>query len=93
MRGKKTKTKRTTISLTSTNLKKLRELANKERRPVSRQIIYMMEFYQKKNKQNLRKEKYVEKLQMYLLWTKIQNGGFIKKAHNKIWNTYIKSTN
>jgi hypothetical protein len=40
-------TKRTTISLSSAELKQLRELANEERRPVSRQIIYMMEFYKK----------------------------------------------
>jgi len=38
---------RTTISLSSAELKRLRELAKKERRPVSRQIIYMMEFYLK----------------------------------------------
>ena len=40
-------TKRTTISLSSAELKQLRELAKEERRPVSRQIIYMMEFYKK----------------------------------------------
>jgi len=40
-------TKRTTISLSSEELKQLRELAKEERRPVSRQIIYMMEFYKK----------------------------------------------
>ncbi len=39
--------KRTTISLSSEELNQLRELALKERRPVSRQIIYMMEFYKK----------------------------------------------
>jgi len=49
MRGKKSVTKRTTISLSSVELKQLRELANEERRPVSRQIIYMMEFYKKQN--------------------------------------------
>ena len=49
MRGKKSITKRTTISLSETDLKKLKELSNKERRPVSRQIIYMMEFYQKQS--------------------------------------------
>jgi len=38
-------TKRTTISLSSKDLKQLKELAEAERRPVSRQIIYMMEFY------------------------------------------------
>jgi hypothetical protein len=47
MRGKKSTTKRTTISLSSTELEQLRELANTECRPVSRQIIYMMEFYKK----------------------------------------------
>ena len=46
-RGKKSMTKRTTISLSSKELKELRDLANEERRPVSRQIIYMMEFYKK----------------------------------------------
>jgi hypothetical protein len=40
-------TKRTTISLSNAELKQLRELANEEHRPVSRQIIYMMEFYKK----------------------------------------------
>ena len=49
MRGKKSMTKRTTISLSTTELKQLKELANEERRPVSRQIIYMMEFYKKQN--------------------------------------------
>jgi len=38
-------TKRTTISLSSKELSQLKELAKEERRPVSRQIIYMMEFY------------------------------------------------
>ena len=47
MRGKKSITKRTTISLSSAELTQLRELADEERRPVSRQIIYMMEFYKK----------------------------------------------
>lgn len=49
MRGKKSMAKRTTISLSGTELKQLRELANEERRPVSRQIIYMMEFYKKQS--------------------------------------------
>jgi len=49
MRGKKATAKRTTISLSSAELKQLKELANKERRPVSRQIIYMMECYKKQN--------------------------------------------
>jgi len=47
MRGKKSMTNRTTISLSNIELKQLRELAKKERRPVSRQIIYMMESYLK----------------------------------------------
>jgi len=41
--------KRTTISLSSVELSKLRKLANEERRPVSRQIVYMMESYLKQN--------------------------------------------
>jgi len=45
--GGKYMTKRTTISLSDAELKQLRELAEEERRPVSRQIIYMMEFYKK----------------------------------------------
>jgi hypothetical protein len=52
MLGKKPNTIRTTISLSNIELKQLKELANKERRPVSRQIIYMMEFYKKQNKLN-----------------------------------------
>jgi hypothetical protein len=47
IRGGKHMTKRTTISLSDAELKQLRELAEEERRPVSRQIIYMMEFYKK----------------------------------------------
>jgi len=47
MQKEKSMTKRTTISLSDVELKQLRELANEERRPVSRQIIYMMEFYKK----------------------------------------------
>jgi hypothetical protein len=49
MREKKSNTIRTTISLSNLELKELKELADKERRPVSRQIIYMMEFYKKQN--------------------------------------------
>jgi hypothetical protein len=52
MREKKSNTIRTTISLSNLELKQLKGLANKERRPVSRQIIYMMEFYKKQNKLN-----------------------------------------
>lgn len=39
--------KRTTISLSGAELQELRELANEERRPISRQIVYMMECYKK----------------------------------------------
>jgi hypothetical protein len=39
--------KRTTISLSDVELKQLRELAKEEHRPVSCQIVYMMEFYKK----------------------------------------------
>jgi hypothetical protein len=39
--------KRTTISLSDVELKKLRELAKAEHRPISRQIVYMMHFYLK----------------------------------------------
>jgi hypothetical protein len=49
MRGKKSKTIRTTISLSSVDFKQLKELANKERRPVSSQIVYMMDFYKKQS--------------------------------------------
>jgi hypothetical protein len=52
-------TKRTTISLSSEEHKQLRELSKKERRPVSCQIIYMMEFYKQQSKE---KEKYGKKL-------------------------------
>ncbi len=47
MPEKKTITQRTTISLSNTELKELRDISKAERRPVSRQIIYMMEFYQR----------------------------------------------
>lgn len=36
---------RTTISLSKSELKELRELAKKEHRPISRQIVFMMHFY------------------------------------------------
>jgi len=49
MRGKKSKTIRTTISLSNEELEQLKELSNTERRPVSRQIIYMMEFYKRQS--------------------------------------------
>ena len=38
---------RTTISLMETDITKLKELAKKEHRPISRQIVYMMEYYKK----------------------------------------------
>lgn len=37
--------KRTTISLSDEDFKQLKELANKELRPISSQIIYMMRYY------------------------------------------------
>jgi hypothetical protein len=40
-------TRRTTISLSDGELKKLRELAKDEHRPISRQIVYMMHCYMK----------------------------------------------
>jgi len=43
--------KRTTISLSDEELKQLRELAKKEHRPISRQIIYMMHFYIKQQRE------------------------------------------
>ncbi len=43
--------KRTTISLSEVELNKLRELAKKEHRPISRQIIYMMHFYIKQQQE------------------------------------------
>jgi hypothetical protein len=39
--------KRTTISLSDPELKRLRDLAKAEHRPISRQIVYMMHFYLK----------------------------------------------
>jgi len=43
--------KRTTISLSSAELKQLKELAKEEHRPISRQIIYMMHFYLKQRRE------------------------------------------
>jgi predicted transcriptional regulator len=43
--------KRTTISLSDTEIKQLRELAKKEHRPISRQIVYMMHYYLKKEQE------------------------------------------
>jgi hypothetical protein len=39
--------KRTTISLHVEDIEKLKQLAKKEHRPISSQIIHMMEFYKK----------------------------------------------
>ena len=43
--------KRTTISLSDVELRKLRELAKEEHRPISRQIVYMMHFYTKQKRE------------------------------------------
>lgn len=43
--------KRTTISLTESEIKQLKELAKEEHRPISRQIVYMMELYKKYHKE------------------------------------------
>lgn len=43
--------KRTTISLTEAELRQLKELAKEEHRPISRQIVYMMEIYKKQRKE------------------------------------------
>ena len=44
--------KRTTISLSDVELKQLRELAKEEHRPISSQIVHMMHFYLKQQKEN-----------------------------------------
>jgi len=38
---------RTTVSLTEAEINELKALAKKEHRPISRQIVYMMEYYKK----------------------------------------------
>jgi len=43
--------KRTTISLSDAELKKLKELSKEEHRPISRQIVYMMHVYLKKGRE------------------------------------------
>jgi hypothetical protein len=43
--------KRTTISLSDAELTQLKELAKEEHRPMSRQIVYMMHFYLKLQKE------------------------------------------
>ena len=86
MQKKKSITTRTTISISSAELKQLKELANEERRPVSRQIIYMMEFYKK---QKWGRKKYGKNLQMHLLWAKIYQWRNLKRSHDKIRDACI----
>jgi hypothetical protein len=43
--------KRTTISLAEGEIKQLKELAKEEHRPISRQIVHMMEIYKKQHKE------------------------------------------
>jgi hypothetical protein len=43
--------KRTTISLAEVEIKQLKELAKEEHRPISRQIVHMMEIYKKQHKE------------------------------------------
>jgi len=43
--------KRTTISLTEGEIKQLHEIAKEEHRPISRQIVHMMEIYKKQRKE------------------------------------------
>jgi len=43
--------KRTTISLSDVELRRLKELAKAEHRPISRQIVYMMHFYLKQQQE------------------------------------------
>jgi hypothetical protein len=43
--------KRTTISLSVEEIKELKELAKVEHRPISRQIVYMLEFYKKHSRE------------------------------------------
>ena len=43
--------KRTTISLNMEDIGQLKKLAKKEHRPISRQIIHMMEFYMNNHKE------------------------------------------
>ncbi|MBU0497044.1 MAG: hypothetical protein KKC68_00430 [Candidatus Thermoplasmatota archaeon] len=53
MQKKTTSTKRTTISLANKELTELKELAKQEHRPMSRQIVHMMEFYKKTTQQSI----------------------------------------
>jgi len=43
--------KRTTISLTEAEIRQLKELAKEKHRPISRQIVHMMEIYKKHHKE------------------------------------------
>jgi hypothetical protein len=43
--------KRTTISLTEVEIRQLKDLAKEEHRPISRQIVHMMEIYKKHHKE------------------------------------------
>jgi hypothetical protein len=43
--------KRTTISLKELELRQLKEIAKAEHRPISRQIVHMMEIYKKHYKE------------------------------------------
>jgi hypothetical protein len=43
--------KRTTISLSDAELKQLKKLAKEEHRPICRQIVYMMHFYLKQQRE------------------------------------------
>ena len=43
--------KRTTISLSEVEIRQLKELAKEEHRPISRQIVHMMEIYKKHQKE------------------------------------------
>ncbi len=43
--------KRTTISLNVENIGQLKKLAKQEHRPISSQIIHMMEFYKNNNRE------------------------------------------
>lgn len=43
--------KRTTISLTEEEIRQLKEIAKEEHRPISRQIVHMMEIYKKQRKE------------------------------------------
>jgi hypothetical protein len=43
--------KRTTISLSEVEIRQLKDLAKEEHRPISRQIVHMMEIYKKHHKE------------------------------------------